>query len=116
MTQADTSERRRFHRILFDAPTTIESAGQLYHTTLLDISLKGALARIPPKWQPNAGEQVTLSIKLNEETDTIVDCVEPYLLKSGFLKRTNRGRMVTELAYKHLNISFDKNGAQDELF
>ena len=44
MTQADTSERRRFHRILFDAPTTIESAGQLYHTTLLDISLKGALA------------------------------------------------------------------------
>lgn len=72
MNLADTSERRRFHRILFDAPTTIESAGRLYHTTLLDISLKGALAKIPPKWQPSAGEQVTLSIKLNEETDTAI--------------------------------------------
>lgn len=72
MNSAETSERRRFHRILFDAQTTIESEGIIYHTTLLDISLKGALAKIPPKWQPRAGEPVTLSIKLNEENDTAI--------------------------------------------
>ena len=35
---------------------------------------------------------------------TIEDVYEPYLLQTGFLKRTSRGRMVTDLAYKHLNI------------
>lgn len=44
----------------------------------------------------------TLSASLNEEVDTIVDVVEPYLLKIGFLKRTPRGREAGELAYKHL--------------
>ena len=43
-----------------------------------------------------------LSATLNEETDTIVDVVEPYLLKSGFLRRTGRGRELTEAADKYL--------------
>ena len=46
-----------------------------------------------------------LAATLNEEVDTLVDVVEPYLLKSGFLKRTSRGREATPLAYKHLKIS-----------
>ena len=46
----------------------------------------------------------TLASTLNEEPDTIVDVVEPYLLKAGFLKRTPRGRELTELAYKHLGV------------
>ncbi len=46
---------------------------------------------------------------LNEEPDTIIDVIEPYLLKAGFLKRTRKGREVTELAYKHLRS--DKNKA-----
>jgi holliday junction DNA helicase RuvB len=45
---------------------------------------------------------------LNEEPDTIIDVVEPYLLKAGFLKRTRKGREVTELAYKHLKSGKDK--------
>ena len=57
----------------------------------------------------------SLSAHLNEETDTIVDCIEPYLLKAGYLKRTSRGRVVTELAYKHLNIPY-KSEQQRELF
>jgi holliday junction DNA helicase RuvB len=44
----------------------------------------------------------SLAASLNEESDTIVDVVEPFLLKAGFLKRTPRGRQVTELAYQHL--------------
>ena len=44
-----------------------------------------------------------LAATLNEEVDTIVDVVEPFLLKQGFLKRTARGRELTETALKHLN-------------
>lgn len=44
----------------------------------------------------------SLAATLNEEVDTLVDVVEPYLLKSGFLKRTSRGREATRLAREHL--------------
>jgi Holliday junction DNA helicase RuvB len=43
-----------------------------------------------------------LAAALNEERDTIVDVVEPYLLSAGLLKRTARGRKATRLAYQHL--------------
>ena len=43
-----------------------------------------------------------LAATLNEEVDTIADVVEPFLLKIGFLKRTPRGRELTELAYEHM--------------
>ena len=45
----------------------------------------------------------SLAATLNEEVDTIVDVIEPYLLKNGFLKRTSRGRELTESAIKHIN-------------
>src|ERR671937_4367 len=44
----------------------------------------------------------TLAAAVGEETDTVEDVVEPYLLQLGFLKRTPRGRVVTELASRHL--------------
>jgi Holliday junction DNA helicase RuvB len=44
----------------------------------------------------------TLAAGVGEETDTIEDVVEPYLLQLGFLKRTPRGRVTTQLAYRHL--------------
>ena len=46
-----------------------------------------------------------IASSIGEEQSTIEDVYEPYLLQQGFLKRTNRGRLVTEKAYKHLNIS-----------
>ena len=61
----------------------------------------------------------SLASTLNEEPDTIVDVVEPYLLKIGFLKRTSRGRELTELAYQHLDLKNPKNEikkAQKEFF
>ncbi|MCU7809086.1 MAG: PilZ domain-containing protein, partial [Candidatus Thiodiazotropha sp. (ex Semelilucina semeliformis)] len=72
MNDPATNERRRFHRILFDAPTTIKSDGVIHQTTLLDISLKGALAKIPANWQPRAGELVSISVKLDEK-DTVIN-------------------------------------------
>jgi len=58
-----------------------------------------------------------LAATLNEEIDTIVDVIEPYLLKNGFLKRTSRGRELTELALKHISgKSFPKPNLQKEFF
>jgi len=54
-----------------------------------------------------------IASSLNEETDTIQDVVEPYLLKIGFMKRTPRGRELTEEAYKYLG---KRTGEQKELF
>lgn len=46
----------------------------------------------------------TLAAAISEETDTIEDVYEPYLLQLGFLNRTPRGRVATPAAYKHLGI------------
>ena len=45
-----------------------------------------------------------LAATLNEETDTIEDVIEPYLLKAGFLRRTSRGRELTPMALDHLSV------------
>jgi Holliday junction DNA helicase RuvB len=47
----------------------------------------------------------TLAAAVGEETDTVEDVVEPYLLQLGFLRRTPRGRVATEHAYRHLGVS-----------
>lgn len=57
----------------------------------------------------------SLAATLNEEIDTLADAIEPYLLKAGFLKRTSRGRQVTELACGHLGLSLKKE-KHKELF
>ena len=57
----------------------------------------------------------SLAATLNEEQDTIVDTIEPYLLKSAYLKRTKRGREATELAYNHFGIKYNRE-RQKELF
>jgi holliday junction DNA helicase RuvB len=46
----------------------------------------------------------TLAASVGEETDTVEDVVEPYLLQLGFLQRTPRGRVATEGAYRHLGV------------
>jgi holliday junction DNA helicase RuvB len=47
----------------------------------------------------------TLAAATSEETDTIMDVYEPYLIQLGFLQRTPRGRMATRRAYEHLGIA-----------
>jgi len=59
----------------------------------------------------------TIATTLNEESDTLVDMVEPYLLKIGYVQRTRQGRMVTDIAYKHLGLERGKSGGpQQSLF
>ncbi len=48
----------------------------------------------------------TLAASVSEESDTIMDVVEPYLLQLGFLERTPRGRVATRRAYQHLGIPY----------
>ena len=59
----------------------------------------------------------TLAATLNEEVDTIVDVIEPYLLKIGFLRRTSRGRELTEASIKHIKgVSHRHSNSQKDLF
>jgi Holliday junction DNA helicase RuvB len=51
----------------------------------------------------------TLAAILSEDTGTIEEVLEPYLMQIGFLKRTPRGREATEKAYKHLGLSIKVN-------
>ena len=55
----------------------------------------------------------TLAATTNEEISTIEDVVEPYLLQLGFMVRTNRGRMLTHLAYEHFNLPVPKTLQMD---
>ena len=49
----------------------------------------------------------TLAAATGEETETVEDVYEPYLMQLGFLKRTPRGRVTTEAAHRHLGVPFD---------
>lgn len=50
----------------------------------------------------------TIAAAISEESDTIMDVYEPYLLQLGFLERTPRGRLATPLAYQHLRLPYNK--------
>jgi holliday junction DNA helicase RuvB len=54
----------------------------------------------------------TLSVAVGEESDTIEDVYEPYLLQQGFLMRTPRGRVATEAAFAHLGLEPPRDGGQ----
>lgn len=49
----------------------------------------------------------TLAAAIGEDAGTIEDVYEPYLIKNGFINRTPRGRVVTELTYHHLGLPYD---------
>lgn len=50
----------------------------------------------------------TIAAAVSEESDTIMDVIEPYLLRLGFLDRTPRGRVATARAYEHLDLPYDR--------
>ena len=55
----------------------------------------------------------TLSLLLGEDRRTIEEVYEPYLVKIGFIKRTQRGRIVTEHGYRHLGLEKALSGKED---
>lgn len=58
----------------------------------------------------------TLAISVGEGIDSLEDFYEPYLIQQGFIKRTNRGRMATALAYSHLGLDRSEYEDQGLLF
>ena len=55
----------------------------------------------------------TLSLLLGEDKRTIEEVYEPYLVKIGFIKRTQRGRVVTEHGYRHLGLEKAVSGKEE---
>lgn len=67
------------------------------------------LSVIVEKYQGGPVGLKTLSASIGEEEDTIEDVFEPFLILKGFIKRTPKGRVATELAYQHLGIPKNRN-------
>ncbi|MGC8578559.1 MAG: Holliday junction branch migration DNA helicase RuvB [bacterium] len=57
----------------------------------------------------------TIAVAIGEESDTIEEVYEPYLIQCGMIERTSRGRVATELAYRHLGLQ-DRRIKQVDLF
>ena len=82
----------------------------------LDRAFLRALANI---YQGGPAGIEALAATLGEEKDTLEDVVEPYLLQIGFVRRTNRGREITQQALDHLGLKLTKkkkNTTHPELF
>ena len=91
---------RDFAQIKYEGKITKEAA--IYALDLLEVDQYG-LDTI----EKFSGKPVgldTLAAAIGEDPGTIEEVYEPYLIKNGFLNRTPRGRMVTELAYQHLGL------------
>jgi Holliday junction DNA helicase RuvB len=58
----------------------------------------------------------TIATAVGDDSGTIEEVYEPFLIKEGYIKRTQRGREVTFLGYKHLNRSYNKGNGQQKLF
>mgnify|MGYP000618197000 FL=1 len=64
------------------------------------------LRAISEKYGGGPGGLDTLAATIGEESVTLEDVYEPYLMQLGFLTRTPRGRCVTRKAYEHLHMDF----------
>ena len=100
---------RDFAQVKYDGVITEEVAN--YALNLLDVDAYGLdhidrmiLLTMIEKFQGGPVGLETLAASIAEDAGTLEDVYEPYLLKNGFIQRTPRGRVVTELAYKHLGI------------
>ena len=70
----------------------------------LDRSDRALLDTVATKFAGGPVGLSTLAVAIGEEQDTIEDVLEPYLLQQGLLKRTPRGRVLTQRAYEHLGL------------
>lgn len=69
----------------------------------LEAGDRNLLLALITKFQGGPAGLETLAAALSEESETILDIYEPYLMQLGFLERTSRGRVATRQAYQHLN-------------
>lgn len=81
----------------------------------LDSSDRRLLTLLIDKYDGGPVGIETIAAALSEDTGTVEDVLEPYMMQIGFLKRTPRGRMVTALAFTHLN-KIPSKKQQENLF
>lgn len=103
---------RDFAQVRYDGYITEEVAN--YALDLLDVDKegldqtdRGMLLSMIERFGGGPVGLDTLAASIGEDSGTIEDVYEPYLLKNGFIQRTPRGRVVTEKAYTHLGISHE---------
>ena len=72
----------------------------------LDPTDRGILLTMIEKFAGGPVGLETLAAAIGEDSGTIEDVYEPYLIQNGLINRTPRGRVVTELAYRHLGLEF----------
>ena len=104
---------RDFAQVKYDGYITEDVAN--YALDLLDVDKCGLdqtdrtlLMTIIERFDGGPVGLDTLAASLSEDSGTIEDVYEPYLLKNGFIQRTPKGRVVTEFAYHHLGIHYEK--------
>ena len=102
---------RDFAQVKYDGRITQETASFALDllevdTYGLDVTDRNLLTTMIEKFQGGPVGLDTLAATIGEDSGTIEDVYEPYLLKKGFLIRTPRGRMATEKAYHHLGLLF----------
>lgn len=100
---------RDFAQVKYDGAITSEVAN--FALDILDVDKLGLdnndraiLTMMIQKFSGGPVGLETLAAALGEDTGTLEDVYEPYLLKNGFLNRTPRGRVATEAAYSHLGL------------
>lgn len=98
---------RDFAQVQYDGVITEDVAN--YALNLLDVDKFGLdhmdrniLTALIERFHGGPVGLETLAASISEDTGTLEDVYEPYLLKNGFIQRTPRGRVATELAYHHL--------------
>lgn len=100
---------RDFAQVRYNGEITEETAG--YALDLLEVDKMGldsvdrkTLLTIINNFAGGPVGLETLAVSINEEAETIEDVYEPYLIQLGYIQRTPRGRVVTELGYAHFNL------------
>ncbi len=108
---------RDFAQVLADNKISKKVANDAL--TRLDVDTRGLdemdkriLLTIIEKYEGGPVGLNTIAVAVGEESDTIEEVYEPYLIQQGFMKRTSRGRAVTQLAYEHFGLR--KNNTRTE--
>lgn len=105
---------RDFAQVKYDGEITLEVAN--FALDLLEVDKLGLdntdreiLNSMILKFSGGPVGLDTLAAAIGEDSGTIEDVYEPYLIQNGLIARTPRGRIATEKAYRHLNLSFDES-------
>ncbi len=114
---------RDFAQVLADNKITLDVARDALQR--LDVDSRGLdemdkriLRVIIEKYNGGPVGLNTIAVAVGEESDTIEEVYEPFLIQQGFIKRTARGRMVTQGAYEHFGLKRGNNpdSVQESLF